>query len=101
MSAILMRASFGRAHVLFHSTTRIYDRRISRSAFRPSTLPVFSASKCILSNASQYFFLCGELPNVRDISLRKRLISSSSMTLASRDLPAAASPLNLTRFTQK
>jgi hypothetical protein len=29
------------------------------------------------------------------------LISSSSMTLASRDLPAAASPLNLTRFTRK
>jgi MobA/MobL family len=37
------------------------------------------APTCISSNASQYFFLCGELPKVRYIAFRIRSISGSSM----------------------
>jgi hypothetical protein len=50
--------------------------KLLRNDYSPSTASV--PRPYISSNASQYFFLCGELPKVRWISLRKRLISVSS-----------------------
>ncbi len=52
-------------------------------AFCASELPAFFAT-CISSNASQYFFLCGELPKERRMACRRRSISASSITQAWR-----------------
>jgi len=50
------------------------------AALRPPERPIFSAGTCISSNASQYFFLCGELLKERQMALRIRSISASSMS---------------------
>jgi len=42
--------------------------------------PALSAATRISSNASQYFFLCGELLKERQMAFRKRSISASSMS---------------------
>ncbi len=53
-------------------------------ASAPPEHPAFSAATRISSNASQYFFLCGELLKERQITLRKRSISASSMVQTCR-----------------
>ena len=40
---------------------------------------VLSFATCISSSASQYFFLCGEWPNERQMAFRSRAISALSI----------------------
>jgi hypothetical protein len=66
--------------------------KLLRNDYSPSTASVPLMLRLFLrpyisSNASQYFFLCGELPEVRWISLRKRFISvSSKYEIVAQDL---------------
>ena len=62
-------------------TERTVDPRTGDSSdgFRASDGIAFSEPKYISSNASQYFFLCGELLKERQMAFRKRSISMSSM----------------------
>jgi len=70
------------------------------AGLRPRERPVFTAAACISSNASQYFFLCGELLYERQMAFRKRSNSASSMISGMPPHVTADASLESRKFVQ-